>query len=416
MLLGGPVGATDGASESSNTSCPGLQFVFVRGSGQELYNSDDWRSFRDSALELVEKRGFSYKILDLPYPAVSVTRPAVAFGAFVSAGQSFRFGKSVKEGVVSLVTYRASVQRSCPDTRWVLVGYSQGAAVLASALSHFEASEVVYVAMMGDPGLYLPEGRGVWPDACKGRRLSRYRVGVPNCHTDNGSLGARNPYELSHLRGKYGLWCNYNDFICGSSKNLMNNGGHMAYVSGDAYGWVLDIVDSKLSINMVSRTRVAGSDIRIHATQTEFWVAPGETVTFDLSPSFSLGYEIGGYLWSFDGGKSWRGGEAMLDCSFDIGDHVVLAKATDGYSESEILELLVHVGNFTFDAQMEAPKNLKLELVESGVKLYWKLEPMAAEYLLVKVNGVEVGFTDVTLREFLLTDIEYDSFSTVEAA
>ncbi len=63
--------------------------------------------------------------------------------------------------------------------------------MIAQALKYFKAGELVYAGMFGDPELYLPEGRGAWPAACRGKNLSPYRVFVPNCHADNGSLGTR---------------------------------------------------------------------------------------------------------------------------------------------------------------------------------------------------------------------------------
>lgn len=103
---------------SESIACPSLQFVFARGSGQERYNGDDWRSFEENALRLVRRRGFTHKIMDLEYPAVSVSAPHLTgVGAFVSAGKSFKFGRSVQQGVASLTAYRSMVQMNCPDTR-----------------------------------------------------------------------------------------------------------------------------------------------------------------------------------------------------------------------------------------------------------------------------------------------------------
>ena len=92
--------------------------------------------------------------MDLEYPAVSVSAPNLTgVGVFISAGKSFKFGRSVQTGVGSLVAYRSMVQMNCPDTRWILMGYSQGAMVVAQALKYFKAGELVYAGMFGDPEL-----------------------------------------------------------------------------------------------------------------------------------------------------------------------------------------------------------------------------------------------------------------------
>ena len=282
--------------------------------------------------------------MDLEYPAVSVSAPNLTgVGAFISAGKSFKFGRSVQAGVGSLVAYRSMVQMNCPDTRWILMGYSQGAMVVAQALKYFKAGELVYAGMFGDPELYLPEGRGVWPAACRGKNLSLYRVFVPNCHTDNGSLGTRNPYEIDRFRGKYGLWCNNGDFVCGSSKNLFNNGGHVEYRNG-AYSQAFAIVDKILTTNRVSTNsarlmREASSEIYAYARQTEYFVAPGEEIEIDLTPSISIEHEISEYLWSFDG-ETWMANDAVILRSFEAGEYKILAKVSDGFNESDVLEIL----------------------------------------------------------------------------
>ncbi len=138
------------------------------------------------------------------------------------------------------------VAMNCPNTRWVLAGYSQGAMVMSQSIKYFKPDEIIYVSLVGDPELYLPEGWGLFPSACFDGDLSRYRVNVSNCRTKRGSLGYRKPYELEGFEGKYGLWCNNDDYICGSSRNLLNNGGHLRYGSDKTFSWIFKIVDSKI--------------------------------------------------------------------------------------------------------------------------------------------------------------------------
>jgi hypothetical protein len=88
---------------------------------------------------------------------------------------------------------------------------------------------VAFVALFGDPKLYLPEGEGFNPPACQDENLSSWRRLVEDCHTDNGALGARKPYIPQDMEGKVGLWCLDDDFICGSSKNLLVSSGHQLY-------------------------------------------------------------------------------------------------------------------------------------------------------------------------------------------
>ena len=103
--------------------------------------------------------------------------------------------------MTALSNYYVAVMQSCPETRWILAGYSQGAMVVTGAAKSFRHDNVVYIALFGDPQLNLPEGRGLLPVACLGRNYSPYRVNVPNCRTNRASLGERNPYEYGELVG-----------------------------------------------------------------------------------------------------------------------------------------------------------------------------------------------------------------------
>ena len=98
-----------------------------------------------------KRQGYSYRVMDLDYPAISVANPANAIGAKIGAGKAFAFGRSVDVGVKNLESYYSSTAKNCPATKWVLGGYSQGAIVIARAVRGFDAAKVVYVGLFGDP-------------------------------------------------------------------------------------------------------------------------------------------------------------------------------------------------------------------------------------------------------------------------
>jgi hypothetical protein len=114
------------------------------------------------------------------------------------------------------------------------MGYSQGAQLMGQALfwdlSKDLKDKILFVALFGDPKLYLPEGEGLNPPACRGELFSNWRRTVPDCRTSSGSLGARKPYIMQDMQDKVGLWCNDNDWICGSSKWALGNSGHEHYI------------------------------------------------------------------------------------------------------------------------------------------------------------------------------------------
>ncbi|MDR1032875.1 MAG: cutinase family protein [Candidatus Nomurabacteria bacterium] len=250
------------SNDTLAASCNNIEFIFARGSGQGL--NDDKSEFLEfqKIIGSIKSKAptLTTNLYQLgttaydghTYPAVVITT-TTGIGAYVSAGQANKYGASVTEGVLELMAY-LKAGASCKDTRYVLAGYSQGAQVMGEALGLIDRSTVlgnikdriVYVALFGDPKLYLPEGEGFNPPACRGTWRSEWNVYVPNCDTDNGSLGARNPYVPSAWGSKVGLWCNDHDFICGSSKFLSDMDGHGKYKASLGIPYALNIITVRL--------------------------------------------------------------------------------------------------------------------------------------------------------------------------
>ena len=224
-------------------SCPDLRIVFARGSGAEQETNADYLDFRQHIDEKLIGTGISYEFIDLDYPAVAASDVAVAVGALLSGGESYAFGDSVKAGEQKLVKLVNGA--SCPDTKYVLGGYSQGAIVVARALRSVDADRIIYAATFGDPKLYLPEGVGIVPPACRGANLSDYRMYVPDCYAHEGLLGAYVPYEPEDLAGKLGTWCNKRDIFCSSHLNIFD---HVSYVAEKLYEDASRVIASKVTL------------------------------------------------------------------------------------------------------------------------------------------------------------------------
>ena len=163
-------------------------------------------------------------------------------GAFFSGGNSFAFGDSVNDGVNKLVE---SINNSaCPNAKYILAGYSQGAMVIINSLNKISSGKIIYTATFGDPKLYLPEGAGIFPAACMNLSLSNYRVYVPDCYAHNGLLGGTNPYQTENYFDKLGTWCNKADIMCSSHFNMTN---HVSYVADNLYADAARIIFSKIA-------------------------------------------------------------------------------------------------------------------------------------------------------------------------
>lgn len=247
-------------------SCADVQFIFARGSGEELNgpSMSAWRNEIVAALNnsQTDLSGLSYNFYELgsrtqgghQYPAVAVAGSFDGYvnllGAFFSGGNALRFGASVDEGVAELRSYISSTSIRCPKTKFVLGGYSQGAMLISGTLSSLESEKIIYVSTFGDPKLYLPEGNHNLiasipkvPDACRGQNLSAYRSHVPDCWAYEGVLGSYRPYQPENYAGKLGTWCNEKDIMCSSGTSLSD---HTSYVSSNLYRDAAQVIAGKI--------------------------------------------------------------------------------------------------------------------------------------------------------------------------
>lgn len=224
-----------------------LQVIFARGSGSVL-NDTMARSFRTAILDRINTTNVStgtyelgsgwpdYAHPDTLYPAIAISGDhssrMVGLSTKMSNGENPAYRTSIDRGIFELYEFLTETNRKCPETQYIIGGYSQGAHVVGDTLPYLSYStrqQIVFVALFGDPKLHLPEGEGFYAPACRGEQYSAWRRSVPNCETDNGTLGARKPYVPTDFQNKVGTWCNEYDWICGSSKNPTYNSGHDEY-------------------------------------------------------------------------------------------------------------------------------------------------------------------------------------------
>ncbi|MBQ9020182.1 cutinase family protein [Candidatus Saccharibacteria bacterium] len=240
----------------SAASCPDYEAIFARGSGEPL-SSNSYQSFQTHLSQTFSESGLQkslsfYELGSSPqsghqYPAIDMADFTKLLGAKISGGNSYSYGDSVKEGVSELKAFISNFSHTCPSTRFILAGYSQGAQVLTIAKTSLPADKITYLATFGDPKLYLPEGishDGQRPPACANpSKLSSYRINVPDCTVIEGILGGVNPYQPSTYQGKLGTWCNLHDFMCGSTFDFSNlMAAHIAYSTDDSYRHAAQVI------------------------------------------------------------------------------------------------------------------------------------------------------------------------------
>lgn len=230
-------------------TCDDVQFIFARGSGEKL-DDISYQNWKNEITDRLSISSLKYSFYELgssnqagyQYPAVAVGGDFQGvtnlLGAYISAGQAYEFGESVMQGEIELNVYTRRVNSSCPNTKFVLGGYSQGAMLLTQSLDDLVSESILYVTTFGDPKLYLPEGKGSFgrlgkiPDACRGKNLSPYRIDVADCYAYEGVLGSVRPYQTPVYDGKIGTWCNNHDIMCSSGLSIDD---HTAYVTENIY-------------------------------------------------------------------------------------------------------------------------------------------------------------------------------------
>lgn len=226
-------------------TCPDVKLIFARGSGGERYATDSYLAFKEAMEAKLNTSNLTYEIDDLDYPAISIGiddgHLTTLINAFIGGGESYDFGDSVHAGAKNLAQ---EINHGCPNTKYVIAGYSQGAIVAMDALNKINPDKIIYAATFGDPKIYLPEGAGAVPVACKGEGLSSYRIYVPDCKAYKGLLGARIPYISSTYDGKVGTWCNRYDILCSSYYSIKS---HTSYVSDGLYEDASRFIFSKIA-------------------------------------------------------------------------------------------------------------------------------------------------------------------------
>lgn len=330
------------ASSGDVSDCYDLATYYLRGSGADIGGSKEYLEVVHAMSDITAKYGWSTYVEDIEYPAVGIT-PARLISAFVSAGKAYSYGKSVQLGSNALRKRYSSVRSNCPETKYIIVGYSQGATAAARAMSSLDSRRVEFVMLLGDPENNLPEGAGLFPSACFGGVLSPWRTYAPNCRTYHGVFGGREPYEARGFEGKYSSWCNRNDYICGSSRNPLRNSGHTSYATSGEISWGMAYLAKKY--------------LKYKPVETERPLI--DNVVMYRAPEMRLS--------SIDNGLSDEGS----------------------------------------DAEITKPDDVAVWRGGTSYYLRWRSAPKDAKYLLLRLNGYDLGYVDASDGEFEVRDVNF---------
>ena len=239
--------------------CKDVEFIFARGSGEKLGDENyiSWKSNLETRLKSSSLRYNFYELGTKSYNGAKY--PAAAIGienlnailtsasAIFSAANVGLFNDSVNQGVTELVGRINNISSSCHNTKFVLSGYSQGAMSASRGIRRLNSEKIIYLANFGDPNLYLPEGYGITPPACRGENLSKYRIYAPNCKAHSWLLGANKPYVPDGYTDKIGLWCTKKDIVCSNYFDFTNpTKDHTSYADYGIYNSAAETIIQKV--------------------------------------------------------------------------------------------------------------------------------------------------------------------------
>jgi hypothetical protein len=219
----------------------GFYIVFVRGSGEKIYDKRA-KAFHDQVMAALWRPPMTYDYsswveignLDGDTPPGESPNESSEYPAVNAAWATVMppvYYNSVGKGVDELTAHLNDRARRCPNESIILGGYSQGAHVIGwtlqlGGLTQTAKNHIGYVALYGDPR--FNPGRIVdrqnhnnftnhwW---VRGDDTGWKNVPPLGAFSKAGILGMRSPYISEEFKGRFGSWCAYGDGICSSDQS-----------------------------------------------------------------------------------------------------------------------------------------------------------------------------------------------------
>lgn len=197
-----PRGAVLGVKATTPT-CKNVTFVGVRGSGEDPFAYEGLGKTVQHVKDRLVAAGLtSMEVISVAYPATPVD--------YTSASYPVDYSNSVTAGVDSLAGVLAQINKDCPQSQVIVVGYSQGAQTTDAVRSLPTAiqNQIKAIVLFGDP-LFNPALTSV----NKGTYTNLYGVWV-----DPIGPGKLSPRQFaSSMTGKVASYCLAGDSVCNLS-------------------------------------------------------------------------------------------------------------------------------------------------------------------------------------------------------
>ena len=191
------------SSAEKKIECAPVVMLTARGSGEPLTDTHGptLRRMVDAIQETKLKDGFDGgTILDYPIPYL-----AVGMEQYVTKDETPDLFDSVDYGVIFGQSLADVIEESCPGTKFLLLGYSQGVLVARRLAEDLGKERVAGVIGVGDPAQ-----KGDMPSISGGGRhgdgLFRWLI------SDEDDGASTDSFYDAGIR--YSMWCHAQDWIC----------------------------------------------------------------------------------------------------------------------------------------------------------------------------------------------------------
>jgi hypothetical protein len=157
------------------------------------------------------------------------------------------------------------------------------------------------------------------------------------------------------------------------------------------------------------RTRSSPTDSRAFALLSldKYYARPDETITLDASQSFSLDVDICDYAWSIDDEPFWSSGtSSTIERSFTVGAHRATVRVTDWLDETAEYTSEVIVAEDASLPELSAPVGVVAHVDSETVVLDWSASEVMAPYLMVRLNGFDLGYAESAQNSLVINDID----------
>ncbi|MCA4133050.1 fibronectin type III domain-containing protein [Arthrobacter sp. M4] len=177
------------AATSMDPTCRDVLIMGVAGSGQSGFGREVQIAVDELSLNISSKKTVRSMALNYPAASIDVLKDDLAIALLLQS--PWNYFASVGDGTVSLINHLSDEALRCPDEKWVLVGYSQGALVINQTSSFLSswAWRISGVIMIADPARTATSGRPNYGNAQPGNGITVALPAYPAAHYSSALSG-----------------------------------------------------------------------------------------------------------------------------------------------------------------------------------------------------------------------------------